>query len=143
MLGCVNLSLSISANRLGLPTWIDYEETIVINHGFYDDERDGHSTALGLWIMFVSITLGARVGMAIFSRSWNGDVSRKGNFQLATFLICATLYALIMTIAWQVFGRELMRWPAIVGNVLDLGTAGLLAYLGYRYYQKHVEENPI
>lgn len=131
ILGGVNVSFSISTNCIGLPTWINCGETIVTNRGFYDEKSDGQSTALGIWIIFVSVTLGARAGMAIFSQGWNGGVSHKENLQLAILLICVTLYALILTVAWKVFGHELMRWPTIVSNALELGTLGLLAYLGY------------
>lgn len=140
VLVCVNVGLTISAEHFGLPTWIDYGETIVVSNRYYDEERDGRTTSLGLWIMFVSISLAARAGMAVVSQNWNGGVSKKGNMQLAIFLVCMSAYALIVTLVWEVFKSELMRWPVIVGNLLDLGSAGGLAYLGYKYYQKREDE---
>ncbi len=96
----------------------------------------GHQTALGIWITIVSIVVGARAGMAAVKRDWNGGVTKIGNLQTILWLVGVSTYAFIMTVAWELFGRELMRAPAIIGNVLDLIVGGGVGYICYRHYQK-------
>jgi hypothetical protein len=117
--------LSIAAESIGLPVWISYGEPIYIDHGSWDEERDGHSTALGWWLIAVSVAVGSRFGLAVSTGTLNGKVSRNGNAQMAIVLGAMTLYAVVMTIVWAVFGRILMALPGIVALLVDgLALAG-------------------
>lgn len=137
---CVTVLLGWCVSWLGLPTYISYDEPLFVSNRYYDEEVDGHQTALGIWVMVVSILAGARAGMAAVKRDWNGGVKAIGNLQTSLSLKGLTAYAFIMTAAWELFGRELMRAPAIIGNGLDLIVAGAVGYLCYQHYQKKLLE---
>ena len=132
---CLNLLLGLVANSLGLPTYISYNEPIFVSNRYYDEEINGHQTALGLWTLFISVSAGARAGMAVIEKEWNGGVTAIGNLQLKISFFGVTAYAVIMTSAWEIFGQELMRAPAVISNVLDLAVIGGIGYLSYQHYQ--------
>ena len=43
----INTVLELPIKMLGIPTYIDFGETITINHRYYDEEVDGAFTAVG------------------------------------------------------------------------------------------------
>ena len=132
--GAVFLLLTELANLYGFVTYIDYGQTIVIEHRYYDETKDGDYTSIGTFIMFLATALGIRGGMAVFKGSLNGGVSRLGNIQLATILICFLLYAVIEEVIWFLFDDA--SYPlVIVPRVLSIASLVGIGFVGYRFYE--------
>jgi len=124
------------AYTFGLKTWIDFGYSVTTVYQFYDQESDGTFTALGNFIIFVSIAMGTRAGMAINAGHWSGKVSKEGNFQLLAAFMGFAGYAAIMTTIWKLFAKELYRAPAFVSNVLELFIIAVCIWGSVRYYKK-------
>ncbi|MHC8509470.1 MAG: hypothetical protein ACYYKD_08765 [Rhodospirillales bacterium] len=131
----VYLVIAFFAEFLGLAIRVEYGETIVITHRLYDEERDGHLTALGWLVTFLTFASGIWAGRAVYTGNWAIDFKSRNVRQVVVTGVCLSLYALIMTTAWEVFGRELLRAPAIVANLLDLAAIAMCVWLGFKYYK--------
>lgn len=55
------VGLSVVFGKLGFHTYIDYGETITIQHHLYDEEKDGSVTNLGWYLLVVPSMLGWRL----------------------------------------------------------------------------------
>ena len=128
----VGLLLTKFVNLFGITTYIDYGESIIIEHRYYDEEKSGHYTSIGMFVNFLSIAVGIRGGMAVFKRKLNGGVSHLGNIQLATSLVCFLVYAIIEYVIWLFVDGSI---SSMLGMLLAIASAIGIASLGYRFYK--------
>lgn len=71
--------LQIFAAELGISTFIDLDEEVVVTHRYYEEEIGGYTTDIGIALHILAIMFAARISMAISAGEINGGVSRKGN----------------------------------------------------------------
>jgi hypothetical protein len=67
----------IISSDLGLVGYIDFGETIVIEHRYYERENDGAYTWFGWATMILIAMFSARIGMAVYHVNWRGGVPQK------------------------------------------------------------------
>lgn len=120
----------------GLETYIDFPETVVISHRYYDEEVDGAFTAVGSAINFISIMIGIRCGMAFFYGSWDKWLSHKDNVSYYCWLIGLGLYGLGGTIINALFGDSDEWYLNILSMACELGLVGFLALGLWKYYKE-------
>ena len=119
------------SDLLGITTYIDYGETFIISNRYYDEEVDGHSTALGHFFMVLSFSVAIRGGMAVYTKTLNGGVSDLGNMQLLIILIGLLLYGILNQILF--FSFDL---PSIEKKTLDIIFSIGIIYFGYKKYKQ-------
>tara|TARA_B110000027_G_C15960689_1_gene229776 strand:+ start:130 stop:600 length:471 start_codon:yes stop_codon:yes gene_type:complete len=123
------------AKFIGFTTYIDYGETITVTRNrYYDEEVSGHTTSIGIFFMFLSYAIAIRGGMAVNSGKINGNISKKGNFQLLIIGCALLLYGLVGHLIFFIFDLS-----GFLANLTDLGLGIGIAYLCYNYYQKRAE----
>ena len=132
--GALSLLLFEVAHLFGLSTYVDYGETIFIDHGIWDEERDGHHTGIGWFLIVISIVVVVRSVMAISAGNLNGGVSRLGNLQLGVWIVCFLIFVIIEAVIY--FFVDNYGFPSILGNILILGSMIGIAYLGLIFYHK-------
>lgn len=73
----ISIIFNIIMGKIGIPTYIDFGETIIVEHSDYEEEKDGEFTASGIALNILSIMFSARIGMAIHAGRIDGGVSKK------------------------------------------------------------------
>lgn len=86
---------TIITDKLEIKTYIDFGKTIVIDHRYYEEEKDGDFTAIGIALNILAAMLATRVGMAVYHGKINGGVSTKGNIDFITCVVGVILYGLL------------------------------------------------
>ena len=70
---------------LGVPTWIDFGETVTVQRGSgrmaYDEDIDGEHTTPGTILLALAIMIAARIGMWIYTGKPNGGMSARQELQ--------------------------------------------------------------
>ena len=139
LFGLLNFIFDKIALNIGLSTSFYFE-------GFEHDqyvEKD-KSTPLGWFFIAIEINVVSRVGMAIYYGNFNQGIGKHTNLLLTTLIACLGAYALIDTIIWEFFEREVRRYFApIVYNILQLILVTSIAYIGFvsYYYAKNKRES--
>ena len=128
--GFMIYATDLIANSMGLTTFVDYGEAVLVSNRYYDEEVYGHTVGFGYFFTFISFATAIRFGMAVNYGGWSGGVSMNGNLMLV-----------IITAALFVFGAAstllatLFEIPDRLSGYADLVMAGGIGYLGYRIYQ--------
>src|ERR1700679_2652457 len=65
----VKIGLDSAGTILGIPSYIDYGYTVVVNRGLYDDEKDGSTTDFGFYGLLAGAMLGWRAFHIVKTRS--------------------------------------------------------------------------
>ena len=101
------------ASALGIVTYVDYGETIIVSNRYYDEEIDGASTGFGHFFTFLTFAAAIRVGMAVSSGKLSGNVSWNG-FMLAVISLALLIYGITNQIIYEVLN--------FITNFLDFWT---------------------
>ena len=132
LLALMTLLTEFLSQFIGFTTYVDYGEAITVSRGrYYEEEISGHTTAIGIFFMFVSWAVAIRGGMAVNTGKISGDVSKKGNFQLLLVGCALLLYGLIGHLIFFVFNLE-----GFLATLIDTGLGIGVAYLCYDFYVK-------
>jgi len=113
--------------------------------GFEYDQyvEEDRSTPLGWFLIVVEIIVASRIGMAIYHGNFKNGIGEHTNLFLTTLIICFAAYALIDTVIWEFFERELRRnVPPLVYNIMDIMVMAGIGYAGFVTYQhlKHKKQ---
>ncbi len=130
----ISISLGLAAESFDLPTSV-YGWKFDYSGDYYEGDQ---TTSLGWLIHVIAITIGIRVGKAVYHNSLNGGVGQKGNVQLIIFVVCIAVIATIDTVIWKNFEREIRGIPNVVFNGINMFYTLGIGYLGYRYYLKRI-----
>jgi hypothetical protein len=100
------ISLDLTAGLLGVPTYIDYGETITVTRGSgrysYDEDVSGSTTDVGMFILALSGMLAWRIFHWIKSGNLNGNIPSKSHTTWLYWLLGMTAYILITTPIWYI-----------------------------------------
>jgi hypothetical protein len=124
--------IELLRNALGLVSYVDYGETIIISHRYYDEEVDGHFTGIGWFFNYIAWLVAIRVGMGIHDGEIINNVSRKNN--LIILIVGSGL--LIYGISNQIIYFVLKFSPGYLTSAIDGVILLAIGYVCYQYIQK-------
>lgn len=121
---------------LGVPTWIDFGETVTVTRGSgptsYDEEIDGEHTIPGTILYALSYMIAARIGMWVYTGKPNGGVSVLTELQFRTWLLGLVSFGAASTALW------IADINPVVHNVLEIAAAAAIAWCAYKWYEARV-----
>lgn len=130
----IYFGLDAVADFLGVPTYIDFGETVTVTRGSgrysYEEDIDGESTDVGIYILIVSIMLAWRVYHWVISGNIKGDLSKESHTTWFYWLGGITTYILVATPVWYI------DMPAIMQRIVVLVCGAGIAWF---LYNKHDE----
>jgi hypothetical protein len=130
----IYFGLDTIADTLGVPTYIDFGETVTVTRGSgrysYDEDIDGESTDVGMFILIASIMLAWRIYHWVVSGKFNGNISKESHTTWLFWLVGMTAYILVTTPIWQI------DMPGILQRIIVLGCGAGIAWFTYN---KHGE----
>jgi hypothetical protein len=125
----VKIGLDSAGTVVGIPSYIDYGYTVVIDHGLYDDEKDGSSTDFGFYGLLAGAMLGWRAFHIVKTHSLRGGLDLNQRRTWAAWLSGSTVYiALSIAIDFTPIGGA-FRWYA------KLALAAAVFWLGRRIFE--------
>lgn len=95
------LGLNILSDKLGFTTYIDYGETITIEHQFYEEEKDGYMSNVGWYILIVTSMLGWRLYHWLISGKIFGNLKYEQRLIWNYWFIGATIVTLLTEIIYM------------------------------------------
>ena len=126
------------ADTLGVPTYIDFGETITVTRGSgrysYDEDIDGESTDVGIYIMIASIMLAWRIYHWIISGNIKGNISRESHTTWLFWLFGMSAYILVTTPIWQINMHDGLQ------RVLVLGIGAGIAWFTYNKHEETIRK---
>ena len=124
--------------KLGLLTYIDFGETIVIGHRYYDQEIDGELTALGWALAILNVMFSARVGMAVYHGHWRGGVPQKSeiDFLAWTYGLSACAITADLLDFSVGYGAGMTQ---VLKNILHIALIGTIAKLMYDWRNRRLQ----
>jgi hypothetical protein len=132
--GLIYFGLDTIADTLGVPTYIDFGETVTVTRGSgpgsYDEDINGERTDVGVFIFFASIMLAWRIYHWIVSGKFGGNISKESHTTWLFWLLGMTSYILVTTPIWQI------EMPGILQHIIVFGCGAGIAWFGYN---KHSE----
>jgi hypothetical protein len=134
-------ALAKMSSEIGLKFHVDSDELITWDRdrGSYTNDSEGYFTPLGKWTIIISITVGARLGMALFAKRWDGGSEKKDKLSLSLFMIGVTAYAALLTALWKAIPSIILEYEA-VRSVSEIAVvAGLYWLLSRNYRDKCFE----
>ncbi len=124
---------------VGVESYVEYEETRVIEHRLYTEESDGSCTGFGLATTLISGMIALRACHFVRTGSWRGDASAKDDARFSAWLLGGVVYA-IVCIAAETLSRQLSPDLARVVDVTgDFPALLLIAWIMHRWYDRRVE----
>ena len=123
---------------MGLTTYIDYGETIIIEHRYYEEEVDGHYTGIGYFFKYIALWVAIRGGMAIYDGRLNdgligrlnAGVSNKDNFIQFMVGVFLLIYGITNQLIYFVFELTPSFFVGLLDSTIGIG----IGYLCYQYY---------
>lgn len=128
--------LTIIVSELHLPTWIDYDEPITVSRGSgrysYEEEESGESTALGYWVLIVSIMFGTRAAMVVREGRLDGGLNENQRLQFWIWFAGLTVYMVLSTALWRFLGRinHIVGFNLVM--LIDIGMA-IISLLAWKW----------
>jgi len=127
----LDILLFSGVESLGITTYIDFGREVCTTSGAGDSSveqcSDGRSTDISIGLVTLSLLVASGIGNMVYNRTTTPFFEiRKGYF---TALVCVLLWTSIGIIILQLAGHSIGRW-------INLGTLALIAYFGYRHYEK-------
>ena len=125
----VKIGLDTAGTFIGIPSYIDYGYTVVVDHGLYEEEKDGSSTDFGFYGLLAGAMLAWRAFHIVKARSIRGDLDIKQRRVWAAWLIGISIYIVLsVAIDFMPIGGA-FRW------FTKLGLAAALFWLGRRIFE--------
>lgn len=136
--GFLNYGSEEISSYFGLSTSYYFE-------GFEYDQylEEDKSTPLGWFLIVVEIIVASRIGMAIYYGNFKKGIGEHTNLFLTMLITCLGVYALIDTVIWEFFERELRRnVPPLVYNIMNFILIAGVGYIGFVTYHhfKHKKQ---
>jgi hypothetical protein len=134
--GFIYFGFDTAADAIGVPTYIDFGETITVTRGSYrysyEDDIDGESTDVGIFIMIASIMLAWRIYHWLLTGKINGEISRESHITWIHWLLGMTAYILITTPIWHI------NMPSFLQRITVLGCGAGIAWLASNMHAKAI-----
>lgn len=123
------------AASLGLVTYVDYGETVIVSNRYYDEEVDGATVGFGHFFTVLTFAVAIRVGMAVSAGKLSGNVSWNGNFMLLIILVALLMYGVTNHIIY-----EILDIHHKLSGPLDLLFGAGIVYCAYNFFQAKKKE---
>jgi len=131
---------NILLQSIGVPTYIDFGETITVTLGSgresYDEDINGEFTTVGTAFNFLSLMFAARIGMAVHSRRLNGGVSKKGNIDFIVWTVGIAIFGIMGAILFKIFNSSDSNFLNILKNILELTIGAAIFYFCKKWRDK-------
>ena len=95
------IGLSILSDKLGFATYIDYGETITIEHQLYEEEKDGSISNVGWYILIVTSMLGWKLYHWFISGKIFGNLKYEQRLLWNYWFIGLTIVTLLTEIIYM------------------------------------------
>lgn len=132
--GIFYFCMDFVADTLGVPTYIDFAETITVTRGSgrysYDEDIDGTSTDVGMFILIASIMLAWRVYYWVISGKMSGNIPVERHITWLYWLLGMFTYILVTTPLWH------FQMPGFIQRIAVLAIGAGVAWF---FYKKHSE----
>jgi len=145
VIGIVSLVLiskcfNILLQSIGVPSYIDFGETITVTRGSgrysYDEDIDGYFTTAGAVFNFLSLMLAVRIGMSVYSQTINDGVSKKGNIDFIAWATGLAIFGAVAAILFKIFNSSNSAFLNFLGNILELCAVGIIFYFCKKWRDK-------
>jgi len=124
---CLVFGSYFLADVIGLTVFINYEDTVVTSHRYWEEESDGHYTDLGWFIHIVSGMLAWRVYHWFVSGRLNGNISKKSRRSWLIWITGMSIYIFSSTLlSFVVLNNSLL-------SILQLSCAVIIFWFGWKY----------
>ena len=125
ILAFVGFTMAFAAlgNVIGVPVQVLFDEPILIETRYYEEERDSSFTSFGLCTVVVSIMIAARIGMAISTGSWRGGLNFRQETQFRAWLVGLSILGCFGAILFLAFRKFHGGLSGIIFNVLEVAAA--------------------
>jgi len=129
--------LIILSEKLDFPFYIEYGETIIIEHTLYDEEKDGSVSNVGWYILIISLMLGWRLYHWFISGKMSGNLEYRSRLTWKYVFIGLTIVT-ILTETMYIF--NLHHLILKFGSLAILIVTGWLLFISYsdkldKYYK--------
>jgi hypothetical protein len=125
----VKIGLDSAGTVVGIPSYIDYGYTVVIDHGLYDEEKDGSSTDFGFYGLLAGVMLAWRAFHIAKTHSIRGGLDLNQRRAWAAWLIGSSVYIVLsVAIDFTPIGGA-FRW------YVKLALAAAVFWLGRRIFE--------
>lgn len=132
--GLFYFCMDTMADSLGVPTYIDFGETVTVTSGSglysYDEEIDGISTDVRIYILIAGIMLAWRVYHWVISGKMNGNIPVESRITWLYWLLGMSTYILITTPLWHI------EMPGFIQRIAVLALGAGVAWF---FHKKHSE----
>ena len=136
--GLIYLGMEAVTHLLGLPTYIDFGESVTVTRGSgrysYDEDIEGEYSDIGWFILICSAMLSWRVYHWAISGKIDGGISKEAHTTWFFWLIGIATYIFTTTIIWQI------DMPETLQRLLVFGCAGGIAWLAYNKHAEAIEK---
>jgi len=140
--------LIILSEKLGFAFDIDYRETIIIDHGLYDEEKDDGISNVGWYVLIISSMLGWRLYHWLISGKTSGNLEYRSRLTWKYVFIGLTIVT-ILTETMYMF--NLHHLILKFGSLAILIVTGWLLFISYsdkldkyykvgKYYEKKLDQ---
>lgn len=136
----ISTVLNIIMSKMGIPTYIDFGETITIEHRYYEEEKDGDFTAIGTALNILAVMAAARIGMAIHEGKIGGGVSKKGNIDFFAWVGGIILYGIQGAIFFPIFEDTKSDFLLVLLNIINLAIVVGIFFLCKNWRDKKIQE---
>ena len=117
-------------DKLGITTYVDYGETVIVSNRYYEEEFEGQYTVIGWFFGYLSFVVAIRGGMAVFYGKINANVSKKDNFILLLIGVGLLIYGILNQLIYFVFDFN-SRFLFFLDTAVAIG----IGYACYKFYK--------
>ena len=126
------IGLIILSEKLGFAFHIDYGETIIIDHGLYDEEKDGDISNVGLYILIISSMLGWRLYHWLISGKIFGHLRYAQMIGWKYWFIGLTIVTVLTEIIYNMFDLHHL--------ILKFGTLAIYILTGWLLFTRYSDK---
>ncbi len=134
----IYIGLESAVDFLGLPTYIDFGETINVTRGSgrysYDEDISGVNTDIGIYIMVMSGMFAWRVYHWLKTGKLDGNRSTLSLLSWTYWVVGFSAYIVATTPIWFI------DMPGIIQRLLALGLGGGIAWFTFCKYNQARDE---
>ena len=132
----VKIGLDTAGTFIGIPSYIDYGYTVVIDHGLYDEEKDGSTTDFGFYGLLAGAMLAWRAFHIVKARAISGGLTTDQRRVWAAWLVGFSIYIVLSVAINFTPIRGALRW------YVKLALAAAVFWLGHRVFEYYNRPAP-
>lgn len=134
----LSILAGILGELIGVPVQIYFDEPIIIEHRYYDEEKDSAFTAFGLAITILCGMAASRIGMAIHAKSWRGGVGLKGEYSFLAWAMGLCIYGIVGILIFLASRNVHNDFANFLFNVFDIVSGAGIAWAMYHWHNLRV-----